>query len=706
MQKKTNYLTILCNYSNVMNNSIRNKKYFFFFICSLIFTLKSNILYSESHMQYLPRNTEEPKDIQLSLYSRNNFNKSGMGEIHITAHSANLYSIRVIADTIMEYLWIFKTTGNDTLLSYKATEYQRDLSNGLYEFITGFKLSKHRYKFIYKKGISVNKDTTIMIESSEAYRKVILKFNREDNSFLHINSLGFSFLSEAIGLGLHQTHLTLDSTEFLFHYNDLPDYFINSWLIKGKQSFNNGNLYLINNYLYEAKGDTLISNEISNLVFGDFYYHFVDSLEKDHPEVQIGTNAPGFHYYPSDPVYYLPVHFRIFQDTSADFSLYQSRFSQTGNVTSTIGDDLKTSEMRIGQNKVIGYFTPDEYHQPFIVSEQNTVHIGVTPTYCCACFDNTADSIKIRRPFGFIKAHQLFLSQTNDVIRHFPIQVKITCESKIITDTLIYPIFNGEGPINRGFHVDDLSYKTSSTFNQVILSNKYSVVAKHPAITTATAEFNLHSQDRNPPFLMGFQILSDMVITNTLTPEAKNIIRIVANDDQKMIYAKLYYAKYKDSSWIELLMEDNGPYKQIELPVLEFGYYSVKIILCDTSMNTFENVMEPAFHMGELTSINTEVNLYSCKSINISKAFPNPFNSFIQFELSVLDNFKHNIEVSIYNLLGQKIFTLLNENPVRGNYKLFWNGTNSISQPVASGFYFIQMKGGGIKHTQRVLLIK
>lgn len=620
--------------------------------------------------------------------------------------SSDLCTLTVKAESTMSYLWIFKQDQNDTLITEDATEYSRILPADTYELITGFKVSKHRFRFIYKNNIKITSDTTISIKMSEANRETRLSFLREDSTPLHINSLGFKFLCEANGSGLNQVHLNLDSTVFIFHYNDLPDYFINSWLIKGKQLANNGNLYLINNYLYESVDDTLLANDPQNFSFADFHYHFADSIEQAHTEIQVLTSAPGFHYSQNDPRYYLPVHLRVYQDTSADFSLYQSRFSQSVNNTRSIGGDLKTAEMRIGINNVIGYFTPDEYDEPFILSEQKTVHFGMTPTYWYGRFENERDTIKIRSPFGFIKAHQLFLSQTNDVLRQFPIQIQITSNNTVISDTMIYPIYDGTASLDYGYNVDDLTFQTEALANQVIIRNEHSEVAKHPASTVATAVFNLESIDRNPPFLKGFQILSDRAISNILCSDAQNIIRLIAKDDHGLKDVKLFYAAFEDTLWKELVLEKNPPYMQTDIPDLVNGYYSIKIFLTDSSLNTLETEMAPAFHMGELTSIKSKAKPGRCETFQLFQGYPNPFNSSIQFKYSIPLNYKDKIDVSIYNLLGQKVCTLLNEKVISGSYQIKWDATDSNRRTVSSGLYFIQMKGGGFKKTQKILLIK
>ncbi|MCD4846970.1 MAG: T9SS type A sorting domain-containing protein [Candidatus Aegiribacteria sp.] len=84
---------------------------------------------------------------------------------------------------------------------------------------------------------------------------------------------------------------------------------------------------------------------------------------------------------------------------------------------------------------------------------------------------------------------------------------------------------------------------------------------------------------------------------------------------------------------------------------------------------------------------------------------PNPFNptTTISYQLSV----NANITLSIYNILGQKLRTLVNENKPAGYHSVLWNGTDENSQPVPSGVYFYQLTtGSDISETKRMMFLK
>ncbi len=70
--------------------------------------------------------------------------------------------------------------------------------------------------------------------------------------------------------------------------------------------------------------------------------------------------------------------------------------------------------------------------------------------------------------------------------------------------------------------------------------------------------------------------------------------------------------------------------------------------------------------------------------------YPNPFNPSTTFRFD-LPSATH-VKLSIYNILGQKIKTLLNRNMIAGFHSIQWNGTNDASEEVASGMYLYRLE--------------
>ena len=77
----------------------------------------------------------------------------------------------------------------------------------------------------------------------------------------------------------------------------------------------------------------------------------------------------------------------------------------------------------------------------------------------------------------------------------------------------------------------------------------------------------------------------------------------------------------------------------------------------------------------------------------LSQNYPNPFNPSTSIEFSVPVG--ANVTLTIYNLLGQIVTTLVNEEVSAGHYSTVWNGTDGNGYQVSSGIYFYEMKANG-----------
>ena len=79
--------------------------------------------------------------------------------------------------------------------------------------------------------------------------------------------------------------------------------------------------------------------------------------------------------------------------------------------------------------------------------------------------------------------------------------------------------------------------------------------------------------------------------------------------------------------------------------------------------------------------------------------YPNPFNAVteIQFDIPVTAR----VELSIFNTLGQKVATLMDEPRVAGTYRMQWDASS-----VASGVYLYQLKAGNFTDTKKMILLK
>ena len=85
--------------------------------------------------------------------------------------------------------------------------------------------------------------------------------------------------------------------------------------------------------------------------------------------------------------------------------------------------------------------------------------------------------------------------------------------------------------------------------------------------------------------------------------------------------------------------------------------------------------------------------------------YPNPFNPSTTIEFSIRNS--SHIELSIYNVKGQKIKTLAQNDFIKGLYSVIWNGDDESGKPVSSGIYYYKLKvNGKTEEVKKCLLLK
>ena len=89
---------------------------------------------------------------------------------------------------------------------------------------------------------------------------------------------------------------------------------------------------------------------------------------------------------------------------------------------------------------------------------------------------------------------------------------------------------------------------------------------------------------------------------------------------------------------------------------------------------------------------------------SLNQNYPNPFNSNTTILFS-LDQPQKTV-VTIYNILGQRVATPVDEMLDAGSHSVIWDGRNSSGSPVASGIYFYTIQSGNNFASKKMLLLR
>jgi flagellar hook assembly protein FlgD len=92
------------------------------------------------------------------------------------------------------------------------------------------------------------------------------------------------------------------------------------------------------------------------------------------------------------------------------------------------------------------------------------------------------------------------------------------------------------------------------------------------------------------------------------------------------------------------------------------------------------------------------------KEFSLSQNYPNPFNPSTQFVVGVPQAAR--VEVGVYNVLGQRVATLVNEDRDAGFHTVVWNSTLENGMLASSGVYFVKMNAGEFSAVKKIVLMK
>ncbi len=92
------------------------------------------------------------------------------------------------------------------------------------------------------------------------------------------------------------------------------------------------------------------------------------------------------------------------------------------------------------------------------------------------------------------------------------------------------------------------------------------------------------------------------------------------------------------------------------------------------------------------------------KEFVLNDNYPNPFNPITTIKYEIPNDGK--VLLVIYNLLGQEVITLINNEQWAGKYSVRWNGTNQFGNQVSTGTYFYFLKTQNNQSVKKMLLLK
>lgn len=92
------------------------------------------------------------------------------------------------------------------------------------------------------------------------------------------------------------------------------------------------------------------------------------------------------------------------------------------------------------------------------------------------------------------------------------------------------------------------------------------------------------------------------------------------------------------------------------------------------------------------------------EDFGLYQSYPNPFNNQTIIKYDLLKSCQ--VTLTIYNILGQKVKTLVDGYQEAGSKIIGWDGEDEKGKELASGIYFYQLRAGDVTQTRRMVLLK
>ena len=159
--------------------------------------------------------------------------------------------------------------------------------------------------------------------------------------------------------------------------------------------------------------------------------------------------------------------------------------------------------------------------------------------------------------------------------------------------------------------------------------------------------------------------------------------------------AHLMISENNGEDWFEYYFEEINPFRRIT----DFAFLpdTNEMLICVTNNSIYR--LNPDILSSELMVLK--------KTVNTLSNYPNPFNpsTTIYFGNEQIEQ-NEQIEISIYNIKGQKVKTI----PILSNEStnsIVWNGTDNLNKSVSSGVYLYKLNiDGKTRAVNKCLLMK
>ena len=159
--------------------------------------------------------------------------------------------------------------------------------------------------------------------------------------------------------------------------------------------------------------------------------------------------------------------------------------------------------------------------------------------------------------------------------------------------------------------------------------------------------------------------------------------------------SKVFAYSPVDGSYVGSCSLPNGPYYSFG-PSYSNGYYFIP------------TAAEDSIHIYQIddgvTSVRELETLLLPKNVKLRQNYPNPFNPTTEIRFSIAE--PGEVELSVFNIMGQKVRQLVDRHMPAGEFVATWDGRSDNGLAVASGIYFYRLSVDDFTETKKMIMLK
>ena len=167
----------------------------------------------------------------------------------------------------------------------------------------------------------------------------------------------------------------------------------------------------------------------------------------------------------------------------------------------------------------------------------------------------------------------------------------------------------------------------------------------------------------------------------------------VEEDFQYFILEKSLNSEFQEYETFETI---DTSYIDLEYMLNETNYYRLAAVDYAGNVSEYSDMVEATLLslVGDLTP----------EVFALHQNYPNPFNPQTNIQIDIAE--KSHVSLAIFNIMGQKVATLVNGNMDVGIYHIKWTGLSDQGNALPSGMYFYEMKSPAYHSVKKLVLVK